>query len=480
MFMDLLDVDYLDAPALGEAIESVSDIEIVLVLDVSGSMVQNSSTKLANLRIAAAEFVQTVLQDDTDNRISIAIVPFNGQVNLGATLRARFNVTDLHGVTDVDCVDLPAAAYATLASLTTSLSMPLTAHADTFTTTTRQNAYYTTNNMAPDAANRWCPPRPGNIVRLPSHSISTLQSNINGLTGIGATSINAGMRWGMTLLDPGSRTLFTNLIAAGQIPAIYAGRPYDYDRENTLKIMVLMTDGSHFPEERVNAGYRSGNSPIWLATTATQYSIYHDIRVDRTNATTLRDSRPFWVPHLAQWHARPWNGTNPPPNGGVAMPYAEGLNRRFDTNNDGTCTNADDGRGALTTTQACWSGATQQTWPQVWAATRMHWVAWQLYARALGGTTSTTRLAYHDAQMNLFRTLTPVTDMDAQLANLCGLAQDEGVVIFGIAFEAPTAGQAAISSCASSPAHYFNAQGLQIQTAFRAIAAQINMLRLIQ
>ena len=70
--------------------------------------------------------------------------------------------------------------------------------------------------------------------------------------------------------------------------------------------------------------------------------------------------------------------------------------------------------------------------------------------------------------------------LDSQLATICNLSKNAGVTIYGIAFEAPTNGQAAISNCASSPAHYFNAQGLQIKTAFRTIASNISQLRLTQ
>lgn len=51
----------------------------------------------------------------------------------------------------------------------------------------------------------------------------------------------------------------------------------------------------------------------------------------------------------------------------------------------------------------------------------------------------------------------------------------------GIAFEAPANGQQQrISTCATSPAHYFNAQGLGIQSAFRAIASNLTQLKLTQ
>ena len=73
-----------------------------------------------------------------------------------------------------------------------------------------------------------------------------------------------------------------------------------------------------------------------------------------------------------------------------------------------------------------------------------------------------------------------VPAMDSTLQQSCTLAKSNGVVVYGIAFEAPTNGQTQILACASSPAHYFNAQGLSITTAFRAIASNISQLRLTQ
>ena len=60
------------------------------------------------------------------------------------------------------------------------------------------------------------------------------------------------------------------------------------------------------------------------------------------------------------------------------------------------------------------------------------------------------------------------------------MAKDQDVIIYGIAFEAPAGGQAQISQCASSPAHYFNAAGLEISTAFNTIANNITQLKLTQ
>jgi hypothetical protein len=316
------------------------------------------------------------------------------------------------------------------------------------------------------------------------------------------------MRWGLTLLDPSTRPMFAEFRAANQVPEAFIDQPYDFRRADTRKIIVLMTDGANYPEERVNAnafgtGFRTGQSPIWRATAAAdssqRYSIFHDSRVNRagtgtTLATNIANSRPFWVPHLGEWQARPWAGTSP----SSTMPYSEktepgpdgsmeGLRRR-DQNGDGVCDNADDGRGTFLSSQACWlwTRSSQQTWPDVWTNLRMRWVAWQLYARAgytSLGASSLSLTAVYDAQMNLFRTRTSETAMDSQLLAMCDLARANNVTIYGIAFEAPERGRTAIRNCVSgngslaSP-NYFDAQGLQIRTAFRSIAAQINALSL--
>lgn len=442
IFLRMVGVDAMDATGHSKAEQRVTNVEILLVLDVSGSMASNS--KLTNLKSAANEFVNTVLSSDAEGRISIALVPFNGQVNLGTTLAGKYNLTNPPGVTNMNCVDLPSSTYTAL-SLSTSTAMPMTANADSYSTTNQTTSYVSpsdSNYGVPVAANLWCPASNANIVRLPSKSISGLQSAINGLNAIGATSINAGMRWGSALLDPGSRTMFTQLISAGAIPNDFSGRPYDYTDDDAMKVVVLMTDGEHFPEERINTSYKSGNSPIYKSTGDGNYSIQF-----ATGRPAAAGTNQYWVPHLCTSNNCK-NGTN----------TAEAW--RATAYNSG-------------------GGVVVQTWPQIWANMRTSYVAWQFYARALGTSSTTRTTAYNNAMTN-FRTQTETSSMDSQLQSMCTAIKNKGVTIYGIAFEAPSGGQTQIAACASSQAHYFNATGLQIKTAFRAIASNISQLRLTQ
>ncbi len=449
MFMTIMGITSFVAFGASDAEQRINNVEIMLVLDVSGSMATNS--KLVNLKTAANAFVTSVLTNDVEHKISIGIVPFNGQVNLGPTLRGRFTMADQNGLTGgtavqagVDCVDLPTSVYSSYAiPTTTALSM-----------TTNVDTYSGSGTSTPREANKWCPTvngavyyagnppgSGGNIVRLPQQDIATLQGYINGLVAVGATSINAGMKWGITLLDPSVQPIYTASITAGTMPATMATRPLDYGAKDAMKVIVLMTDGENFAEERVNTAYKTGMSPLWQATSDSRWSIFHASKVNSSSLSNLCNSRPFWVPHLSAWHSRAWNGTTP-------------LN-----------TDCYDPIAAVT-------GTTNRSWPDVWSRLGMQYVAQYFYASP--------GMATFTNQMNLFRTQTATTTMDTQMQSACTAAKAAGVIVYGIAFEAPSNGQTQILNCATSSAHYFDASGMQISTAFAAIANNISQLRLTQ
>jgi len=422
IFMHMIGINQFDALGASGALQRASNVEIMLVLDVSGSM---SGAKIANLKVAASEFVDTLLSGDTENRFSVTIVPYNAQVNLGPVLRAKYNATHVHGVPDVNCLEIPASAYATV-TLSRTLPLPMAAFADvtggtyggnTYTNRTDTNAA-TMNPSAP-----FCRNTAANIVRLPSNDVPTLQAQIDGLVAGGNTSITLGMKWGVTLLDPGARPMFNELRAEGAVPAKFTGRPFDWNDQDAMKVIVLMTDGEHVSHNKTNDAVKVGPSPIWRSPVDGNFSILH---------STAPAPNQYWVPHLGTWQATPWNS------------------------------------------------GTRQTWQDVWAAQRQSWVAWQLYARALGTTDATRNTAYSNAMTMFQSQYASVATMDSQLQQSCTLAKTSGVIVYGIAFEAPANGQAQISACASSPAHYFDAQGLEIQSAFRTIASNITQLKLTQ
>ncbi|MGL6209582.1 MAG: pilus assembly protein TadG-related protein [Paracoccaceae bacterium] len=433
-FLHMIGIDEFDVDAGSGAEQRITDVEIALVLDVSGSM---EGAKIANLIAAAREFVDTVTANDEENRITIAIVPYNAQVNLGPALRGKFQATHIHGKAGVDCLEVPTSTYSTL-TMPRNLNMAMSAFADTVsntTTTTVVNGNTVSANIyiphddvslaKMDAIDSNCKDIPGNLVRLPTSDKEVLKTHISGLFADGNTSIMLGMRWGLTMLDPGARTMFNELIGSGHIANDFTGRPFEWGAKNTMKVVVLMTDGEHVSHVLVKDAYKAGPSDIYRSTGDGNYSIFHSSRAAPNQ---------YWVPHLGTWQATAWNS------------------------------------GA---------GAPRQNWEHVWQSQRLSWVAYQLYARALGD--STTRSGIYNTWMSNFRgTNSAVSTMNTNLQQTCNLAKNKKIIVYGIAFEAPTNGATQIAACASSPSHYFNANGLQIKTAFRAIASNITQLRLTQ
>ena len=66
------------------------------------------------------------------------------------------------------------------------------------------------------------------------------------------------------------------------------------------------------------------------------------------------------------------------------------------------------------------------------------------------------------------------------LDNICDAAKEKGIVVWSIGFEVDSTGADIMQNCASSPAHFFRVEGVEITEAFRTIARQLNQLRLTQ
>jgi hypothetical protein len=404
-FMQMLGINELEAPAASRAEERIADVEISLILDISGSM--DSSNRLINLKPAATEFVDTIFAGAEPGRTTISIIPYSGHVNLGPTLASVFPYTSIQ--TNSYCMDLPSTTFT---STTVSLSTPLiqASHFDPFASSgTRTPSLF------------FCPPLAANTVLPLSDSPTALKARINGLDADGNTSIDIGMKWGTTFLDPASNGIVTSLIAKGAVSATYADRPLSPGTREVLKVIVLMTDGENTEETVIKTAYRTGLSNIYRRTSDGRLASFHD-RAGTTSDYYMPDNS-----SSTRWQTRPFNSA---------------------------------------------TGWTQLTWPEVWRFGSLQYVAQRLFADPLAQSSST--------WLGNFRTASSTATKNTRLQQICSAAKAKNYQVFGIGFEAPTAGKTQIKACASSAAHYFDVTGLEIATAFRSIAKQINHLRLTQ
>ncbi|MFM7443617.1 MAG: TadE/TadG family type IV pilus assembly protein, partial [Tabrizicola sp.] len=134
-FMNMMDIPYFDIPVKSGAQQGVSKIEVILVLDITGSMGESSgsTTKIAALRQAATNFVNILkfnrdgggnytVPKDPNNLISIGMVPYSSNVNIPVNLRGQFAVSHLswwdgvanQGVPDTNCFEIPETTYGTM------------------------------------------------------------------------------------------------------------------------------------------------------------------------------------------------------------------------------------------------------------------------------------------------------------------------------------------------------------------------------
>ncbi len=423
-FMHIMGIHELPARAVSTAEQGVDNLEISLVLDVSGSM---SGNKLVRLKAAAAEFVTTMLQNDPFGRVSISVVPYNAQVNLGAPLRQKFQAVNIHGVLNVDCLELPDASYLT-PGVPRNLDLPMMAYADLYSGTNYTDAAVspTGGSATPSFGNSFCRPNQENIVRLPSQDLTTIVAQINAMTAGGNTSITLGMKWGMTLLDPTMRTAYVDFGNTGVMSPDLSDRPYAYNDSGVQKVVILMTDGEHVPHNRITDPYKTGPSPIYRATDG-KYSVYKP---------TLPGPNKYYVPHTDSFQSTPYSG------GGAAV---------------------------------------QQNWQQIWATLRVTYVAWQFNGRAMANDSNGQVAAFNDWYYTMVTSWKSRSQMDAMLQTTCGQARANDVLVFGIAFQAPTAGQTQILNCSTNPGYYFDADdGDALQSAFRQIATNLTQLRLTQ
>ncbi|MEO0938933.1 MAG: pilus assembly protein TadG-related protein [Pseudomonadota bacterium] len=233
-FMRLMGVDELPVPAIGTAEERIANVEISLVLDISGSMRNNN--KMTNLRQAASVFVDTVIREETEDLVSLSLVPYSEHVNAGPNLYNRFNTVHRHNYSH--CLEIPASEFNN-----TDFNFAIT-----YEQMQHYQWNYSDSNARTDTV---CPRHDYERITPLSQNAAALKQQIAKLKPRAGTSIFLGMKWGVGLLDPSMSATVTSLAASNVIDDEFVGRPEAFDDPETLKTVVLMTDGKNDRSHRI-------------------------------------------------------------------------------------------------------------------------------------------------------------------------------------------------------------------------------------
>lgn len=420
-------VETLPYGAQSEAEEAVNDIEVSLILDVSGSM--GSGSKLANMQTAAKDFVEGILEGASDDRVSVSLVPYSTQVSAGPELLAQLTTTHNHDMSH--CVNFEAADYGTTAIQRTHprfdngnpvndgngnqifdpVPLSQTAHFDPW----RHYSYGRTH--------RYPVCRNADYVDIVpwSNNAQALKDQIDDLTANGNTSIDVAVKWGAALLDPSMNSALNGLIANPnvEIDSAFSVRPHAYDNPDSLKFIVVMTDGINTTQYRLKDTAKEGMSDIYRSDNGSNPDYILKVGSD------------WWNMNDRQW-------VSPPSNNSTTL------------------------------------ASLRLSKLEMWSQMSMKWRAYN------GWYTRTGRASDYYDELYDPRTYWNDATKDAQLKDICDTAKANDVVIFTVGFEVTDYSASVMRDCASTPSHFYRVEGLDIEVAFASIKNQINQLKLTQ
>ncbi|MEP3636587.1 MAG: pilus assembly protein TadG-related protein [Paracoccaceae bacterium] len=237
-WMKFVGVDELPMRAFGAAEERVNSVEISVVVDISGSMRNNN--KMANLQDAAKIFVDTVIIPDNEDLISMSLVPYTAQTNAGEEIFNELNIEEFHPYSH--CVDFDESDFSSPAiSLTKTYE--------------HMQHFETSSNFSRPIGNPGCPQQEFEEIQAFSQDATALKNTIDQYTARANTAIHLGMKWGVAMLDPSFRPVNAALALSGKSDATFANRPVSYNHPDTLKTVILMTDGQNVNTVRIRDQY---------------------------------------------------------------------------------------------------------------------------------------------------------------------------------------------------------------------------------
>ena len=225
-FMKLAGFSTVPIAVSSTAQQQLSGLELAMVLDVTGSMRfadPSGGTKIQALIDASETLLDVIYGDnDTVDDVSISVVPYNTEVNLGSDrtdLLTGFDPDDFGAAGWKGCVEARAQPFdqddtpPSVAAFT-ALQWPA-GQGTRFNPSNDPNAFCPDSEVLPLTAER-----------------SVISDHIEDLEPDGFTMTNVGLTWGWRTISPRWQ---------GQWGA--DSDPVDYDHPTIKKAIIFMTDG---------------------------------------------------------------------------------------------------------------------------------------------------------------------------------------------------------------------------------------------
>jgi hypothetical protein len=519
--MRMAGVDTMTAAAGSTARTSVEQLEISLVLDVSGSM---AGDRISALKTAAKSFVTQILNNSDGGKVAFSIVPYSFNAAPPEAMYNALSANTTHHYSrcltfpDKEFEDAfidPARGYAQ--TVFTSVDYSSWNNAD-FGTVGNGDIEYVYSS----AYNASCYDDLRFDILAYSSSETDLHDKIDSLTAAGGTSSDMGAKWGAALLDPKFAPVATALQTNAQTVPVtgtdgnvsstrnvfvgtnYTSLPEAYGSANSMKIMVIMGDGANsssyvlrdpngltdpdVAESHASADYRGPDSDLYLLNEPQDPQFIRAVHDYYGWVST-------WEGYCSydNWTCEYTPG-NPKPTFYLYSPYYNDFTN-LSTYNYISVSQFNDKLSGLTETDgtlADLSGSFDTTldttnlvknhYSDTPFYERFSWEeAWGLMTPYEYGNLTGSWGAYNQYNYQSTNVLTGA-EKNARMVDTCSAADLEGVTIYTIAFELGETESAAteLEKCASIPANHFISDTLNIKQTFGTIAANVMALKLTQ
>lgn len=213
VFMNMIGIDSFTVATTATAQEQAISVwlDLVMAVDISGSMGFDGGSRIIALRQAASQLATQLLTDNQDGKISLTLVPYDTMVLPPPTMLPHFN--HLSGSVG-DCPDF-------------------------------NNFNNINNGINTHMFLEECHTDSWGQVRPYMGDAGEAVAAINALQPRDVTSIDLGVRWGAMFFDPTMRPAINEMVGNGAIDAEYMDRPFDWNEQNVVRAMILLTDGEN-------------------------------------------------------------------------------------------------------------------------------------------------------------------------------------------------------------------------------------------
>ncbi len=436
-FLSMAGINQMPITARSASEERVPNLEISLVLDVSGSM---SGTKLANLKVAAKQFVTTLLTNADPDTVAISVVPFNHNVSPSDSIFDNLSIAVTHSLSN--CLEFSDLSFES-AAIDPSVS--------------QTQAVFTAlygDFQDFDGGSETCYADAESEILPYSDHEGNLHTKIDGLYADGWTAAHLGMKWGLALLDPSFQSVTTVLADNGTIDQGFADLPVAYGTAQTKKVIVLMGDGANTYEFAFGNNYSDGLSNVWEIVEEEPGAFTHLTYYGRTYTGSGYEQYCSWASTTC-FYGDPIQVTN--------FFIKKQSNNQFYSVSDSSWVTSTDFNTLLTAVGVVTTE--QLSWPEAWG----HMPA-QYYDSITG----------ENAFSDLINSGRGTTEADTAMTSSCTAAETAGVIVYTIGYETSTTTSDKLRDCASTTSHFYDASGTQISEVFSAIATSIQRLKLTQ